>query len=115
MAALEPKKFKSKDEIKEFLERVSKKAGVERDRLADKLGISTSAFYGYITRREIPQKSYAKLIQMLEGKFQEHPISSEGSDPTKVDLKLISMDELVNEMERRGWIVELKRKAQSTK
>ncbi len=105
-----PKKFKSKEDIKEFLERVSRKMEIERDGLAGKLGISTSAFYGYITRREIPQRSYSKLLEMLEGKFQDNSESEARGNSAKVELSSVSMDELVNEMERRGWIVELKRK-----
>ncbi|MBL7688070.1 MAG: hypothetical protein JNJ49_08535 [Bdellovibrionaceae bacterium] len=105
-----PKKFKSKEDIKAFLERVSGKMEIERDELAGKLGISTSAFYGYITRREIPQRSYSRLVEMLEGKFKSESNVAVQDNLAKVQLSSVSMDELVNEMEKRGWIVELKRK-----
>lgn len=108
MSGEEPKKFKGKEEIKEFLESVATQMGLERDMLAEKLGISTSAFYGYITRREIPQKSYKKLLEMQNGKFQVH---SEISNPKSsvVTLNSIPLDDLIAEIERRGWLVELKR------
>lgn len=108
MSSEEPKKFKGKDEIKEFLESVAAQMGIERDMLAEKLGISTSAFYGYITRREIPQKSYKKLLEMQNGKFQE-TVDMVNSKSTTALLNSISLDELVAEIERRGWLVDLKR------
>lgn len=109
----EPKKFKSKEEIKTFLESVAKKMGIKRDELADKLLISTSAFYGYITRREIPQKSYRKLLEMLNGEFQESVESNDTKAPN-VSLVSIPLDDLLAEVERRGWLVELKRNTNTT-
>lgn len=108
----EPKKFKNKEEIKAFLESVAKKMGIKRDDLADRLLISTSAFYGYITRREIPQKSYKKLLEMLNGEFQE-AIDSKEVKSTKVNLVSIPLDDLLAEIERRGWLVDLKRNSNS--
>lgn len=108
MTNTEPKKFRTKEEIKTFLESVANKMGIKRDELADKLLISTSAFYGYITRREIPQKSYKKLLEMLNGEFQE-PIKSNDTKSTKVNLVSIPLDDLLAEIERRGWLVDLKR------
>lgn len=110
MSVQTSKKFKDKEDIKSFLESVSAKVGIQRDKLADKLGISQSAFYGYITRREIPYKSYVKLTQMLDGKFQDDIVSTRDIEmPAHVELKNVSLDDLLKEIEKRGWIVEMKR------
>ena len=108
MSNEEPKKFSGKDEIKEFLESVAAQLGIERDMLAEKLGISTSAFYGYITRREIPQRSYKKLLEMQNGKFQDS-IDSAITKSATLSLITLPLDDLIAEIERRGWLVELKR------
>ena len=104
-----------KNNIIEFLESVSTKLGIKRDDLAPKLGISNSAFYGWIYRREIPYKSYEKLLAMLNGTYVEvddEKISAE-SAPNKnkpVNLSSLSLDDLVAEIEKRNWIVKIERK-----
>ena len=67
MAAIGTKKFKDKKDIIRFLVKISDKLGIERDELAGQLGISRSAFYGYITRREIPPRSYKRLLELHDG------------------------------------------------
>lgn len=113
------KKFegKSDDEQKkniiEFLESVSSKLGIKRDDLADKLGISNSAFYGWIYRREIPYKSYEKLLSMLNGTYMEafddkNDLSTINTNPSK--LSQVSLDDLIAEIEKRNWTVKIERK-----
>jgi len=103
-----------KNNIIEFLESVSTKLGIKRDDLAPILGISNSAFYGWIYRREIPYKSYEKLLAMRDGGYvetKEKKISEINLMPTRsTDLSSISLDDLVAEIEKRNWIVKIERK-----
>ena len=113
------KKFEGKNDVDkkkniiEFLERVSTKLGIKRDELAPTLGISNSAFYGWIYRREIPGKAYEKLLLMLDGTYKGE---SKGSSTSSVNtsspynLSKVSLDDLIAEVERRNWIVKIERK-----
>lgn len=102
-----------KKNVIEFLESVSSKLGIKRDDLAVKLGISHSAFYGWIYRREIPGKAYEKLLMMLDGTYKDEPISvgAEIKSLAKQDLSQVSLDDLVAEIEKRNWVVKIERKA----
>jgi len=104
-----PRKFKDKEDIIKFLVKISDKLGIERDALAEKLGISRSAFYGYITRREIPQRSYRRLLELNEGGVATPDGKGVKAAP-KHDFSGATLEELIHEIERRGWFVDLKRK-----
>lgn len=103
-----------KDNIIEFLESVSSKLGIKRDDLASELGISHSAFYGWIYRREIPYKSYERLLAMRDADYietKDKKINAINPMPTRsTDLSSISLDDLVAEIEKRNWIVKIERK-----
>lgn len=85
-----------------------------RDQLASALGVSSSAIYGYIFRREIPEKMHRKMMAL---KDSMRPIANEKSAATAVavDLSALSLDELLAEIERRGWKVDLSRLAKETR
>lgn len=113
------KKFEGKNDdeqkknIIEFLESVSSKLGIKRDDLADKLGISHSAFYGWIYRREIPNRPYEKLLSMLNGTYME--AFDDKSDlniinTKSLNLSQVSLDDLIAEIEKRNWTVKIERK-----
>jgi hypothetical protein len=104
-----PIKFGTKDEIKNFIDKTCEKNGLDdRDHLARILGISSSALYGYIYRLEIPTKVHQKMLtlskeQVISGSKSGHPKASSAS------LTEMSLDELLAEIERRGWKVDLSR------
>ncbi len=113
------KKFEGKNDdeqkknIIEFLESVSSKLGIKRDDLAVKLGVSNSAFYGWIYRREIPSRTYDKLLSMLNGTYMEaFDDKSDGGiiNLKSVNLAQISLDDLIAEIEKRNWTVKIERK-----
>ncbi len=102
-----------KKNIIEFLESVSSKLGIKRDDLAVKLGVSNSAFYGWIYRREIPNRTYEKLLSMLNGSYTE--ALDDKLDANIINLKLanlsqVSLDDLIAEIEKRNWTVKIERK-----
>ena len=104
-----------KKNIIEFLESVSTKLGIPRDDLAEKMGISHSAFYGWIYRREIPRKSYEKLVAMRDADYtlnSQPNFENKSNHETSpsYDLSNISLDDLVAEIEKRNWIVKIERK-----
>lgn len=104
-----PKKFKGKEDIIQFLVKVSDKLGIERDELATRLGISKSAFYGYITRREIPSRSYKRLVELYESESSRE--GSKAQPSGSVMLSDATLDELIHEIESRGWLIDLRRRA----
>lgn len=112
MSAKPPIKFESKDAIKDFIDGAWKAHGLEgRDQLARALGISTSALYGYITRMEIPEKMHQKFGRLGDEIRRTENPESEKSDARKPSgsLSEFSLDDLLEEIERRGWRVDLSR------
>lgn len=111
--SVKPVEFKTKEEIKDFIDKAWKEHGLEgRDELARVLGISTSALYGYITRKEIPEKTHQKFAQLAE-EVQKRKLNKSTFhgvlEPIASDLSKIPLDDLVKEIETRGWQVDLKR------
>ena len=102
-------KFKSKDEIKKFIDNAVQKNGLDdRDHLARVIGISSSTLYGYIYRVEIPDKVYKKL----QGSLKQFGATAVQMDETAVentDITKVTLDDLLAEIERRGWKVDLSR------
>lgn len=113
MSAKPPVKFKSKDDIKDFIDEAWKSHGLEgRDQLARALGISSSALYGYIYRLEIPEKVHQKFSRLSDEIRHTNKSAVETAELKKeivVDLKTISLDDLLQEIETRGWRVDLSR------
>lgn len=107
-----PIAFKTQEDIKNFIDQTWKEHGLEgRDELARVLGISTSTLYGYITRQEIPEKTHQKFGQLAE-EVQKRKLSRglQGvAEPIASDLSKISLDDLLKEIEKRGWRVDLSR------
>lgn len=113
MAAKPPVKFKSKDEIKDFIDEAWKSHGLkDREELARMLGISTSALYGYIWRLEIPERVHQKFAHLAE-EIQKANMTKESlpavQQTSSVDLAKVPLDDLVKEIESRGWRVDLGR------
>lgn len=107
-----PVKFKSREAVKEFIDGICEKNALDdRDHLARVLGISSSALYGYIFRSEIPEKMHRRMKSLHEsgetGSAKTTAIKSAKEGAT--DLSPISLDDLVAEIERRGWKIDLSR------
>jgi hypothetical protein len=112
VSAKPPIKFESKDAIKDFIDGAWKAHGLEgRDQLARALGISSSALYGYITRLEIPEKTHQKFSRLGDEIRRNANPASEKSDTRKTNggLAEFSLDDLLEEIEKRGWRVDLSR------
>ena len=113
MSAKPPVGFKTTEDIKNFIDQAWEEHGLEgRDELARVLGISTSTLYGYITRKEIPEKTHQKFGQLAE-EVQKRKLNRAAfqgaAEPVASDLSKIPLDDLVKEIEKRGWQVDLKR------
>lgn len=118
MAAKPPIKFKSKDEIKAFIDEAWKSHELGgRDQLAHALGISSSALYGYIYRLEMPEKIHQKFsrlgdeIRRADNTTQE---KNEIKKLSKINLSEVSLDDLLHEIENRGWRVDMSRMIKDT-
>lgn len=94
-----------KREIKAYLEEVALILGKKRDDLMHDLDVGKSTFYSYLVNGEIPEKHRQKLEHLKK------TAQSKNAPEVKVlDLKSVSLDDLVKEIEDRNWHVELKRK-----
>lgn len=109
---------KKKAETIQFLEKVASKLGIKRDELINVLDISKPSLYGYMTRGEIPDKQRRKLDHLLEhgtlpqlGLNNSDTTETEQSIVNKNDLSKVPLDDLIAEIEKRNWSVEIKRKS----
>lgn len=95
-----------KEEVKAFLTEVAAKLGLQRDDLDDVLRISRSSLYGYMTQGRIPPKQFIRLLELLNSSGFT---PSTGTPKLEVNLSSISLDDLVLEIEKRGWLVKIDR------
>jgi predicted transcriptional regulator len=88
----------SKDDIKALIDEACRLNNLTRSELAQTLGISYSALHGYITRQSVQSKVFKKIQDLIE------------TPKTSNQLSSVTLDQLINEIEARGWIIDLKRK-----
>lgn len=98
-----PMKFESKKAITSFIDEVLKTNGLDnRDHLARTLGITSSTLYGYISRLEIPVRIHQKMLSLQNA-------TGNKVDAGTSDLSTVPLEDLLAEVERRGWKVDLSR------
>lgn len=93
----------TKDEIRFLMDSACKSLDVSRSELATMIGITYSALCGYITRESVQTRSLSKMKDMIENpdKYKFQP-----EQPKALDLKTIPLDDLLKEIESRGWIID---------
>jgi hypothetical protein len=103
-----------KDEIRTLIDEACEALGVSRLDLAEKyLGCSNSTLHSWITKEKIPTKYKDALEGFKEGKpiplkhlaVPQKETTPEPTPPAKLDLSKADLEDLVNEIKRRGGSV----------
>lgn len=103
--AVKPPFKGTKEEVKDIIDRACDDGGFkDRKSLAESLGLSESAIYGYINRCEIPHRVHLQLAQITK----DQKASPAGIEKKAIDLSNVSIDQLIEELRNRGFKVDLK-------
>jgi hypothetical protein len=99
-----------KSGIKAFIDEATTKLRISRKELATLLDCHNSTLHSWIPKGKIPTKYYKRIQELIEEGIPSNQNLSNENSLAQRSLSDLSLDELINEVESRGYRVSLERK-----